>query len=238
MYECTTANYTEMRNLLLYCPDWLRKPSREIPPCRLREMLWVLAAAPSLLLAPQMCAPALRTQRAVMSLSGISDLSEACTLGGGRPTGTVIRLSGGMVVDDSSTPATGATSMENVEAPQVACTLSGGRPTGTVMRLMGGMIVDDSSTPATGAPAKGNAEALKEACTLNGGRPSGTPPAGTIPGGSSAVASGSAPLIVTGDDDDEEFTQLAEEAAAAEAELKALQEELARVEAAAAKLEN
>merc|ERR1719424_784604 len=109
-------------------------------------------------------------------------IQEACTLNGGKPTGTLdqVRLMGGVVVPTSAQATVPAVTVTNagIAPREEACAMNGGRPSGTLdqVRLMGGVVVPSSGDIPT--PAVGVSKVIgrrDEACTMGGGRVSGTP---------------------------------------------------------------
>lgn len=132
-------------------------------------------------------------------------IQEACTLNGGKPTGTLdqVRLMGGVVVPTSAQATVPAVTVTNagIAPREEACAMNGGRPSGTLdqVRLMGGVIV-----PATGdAPSlvvstNSGMAPREEACAMNGGRPSGTLDQVRLMGGVVVPSSGDIPTPAVG----------------------------------------
>ena len=123
--------------------------------------MWLLIASAALRLAPPastlMASPTLWPAQLTMGTTsdGPMRYPDACTMNGGRPGGTVIRQSNGLIVvpatDDVSSPATGATESDRVTRYRDACTMNGGRPGGSVV-LPPGSAASLSVRSGTGMP--------------------------------------------------------------------------------------
>jgi len=163
------------------------------------DMIYAFLAASAIAFAPPaslfQASPAVRFATPVMQLTrgGAPLLEEACTMGGGRPQGTFVRQSNGVVVPTTHASASAMTPMlDKVGMLQEACTMGGGRVQGTLVRQSNGVIVPEASAPATAptaptASTASTAEILPEACTMGGGRPSGTPALGSYKSGSAVT---------------------------------------------------
>ena len=102
-------------------------------------MIYAFLAASAIAFAPPaslfQAPPAVRFATPVMQLTrgGAPLLEEACTMGGGRVQGTLVRQSNGVIVPattEASAPATAPTASTAEILPE-ACTMGGGRPSGT-----------------------------------------------------------------------------------------------------------
>ncbi len=141
--------------------------------------LVLLVASPALRVAP-LAMPA-RVATPIMCTSLTRDgrplLEESCTMGGGRPQGTLVRQSNGVIVPTTDeSPSSTATRTDPSAMLEEACTMGGGRPQGTLVRQSNGVIVPTTDAPtasvvATPASVSG---VIEEACTMGGGRPQGT----------------------------------------------------------------
>jgi len=164
------------------------------------DMIYAFLAASAIAFAPPaslfQASPAVRFATPVMQLTrgGAPLLEEACTMGGGRPQGTFVRQSNGVVVPTTHASASAMTPMlDKVGMLQEACTMGGGRVQGTLVRQSNGVVVPEAaSAPATAptaptASTASTAEILPEACTMGGGRPSGTPALGSYKSGSAVT---------------------------------------------------
>ena len=160
-------------------------------------MIYAFLAASAIAFAPPaslyQASPAVRFATPVMQVTrgGAPLLEEACTMSGGRPQGTFVRQSNGVVVPTTHASASAMTPMlDKAGMLQEACTMGGGRVQGTLVRQSNGVIVPEASAeasaPAT-APTASTAEILPEACTMGGGRPSGTPALGSYKSGSAVT---------------------------------------------------
>jgi hypothetical protein len=105
-------------------------------------MIYAFLAASAIAFAPPaslfQASPAVRFATPVMQLTrgGAPLLEEACTMGGGRVQGTLVRQSNGVIVPEASAPATAptaptASTASTAEILPEACTMGGGRPSGT-----------------------------------------------------------------------------------------------------------
>ena len=156
-------------------------------------MIYAILAASAVAFAPPaslyQASPVVRFATPLMQLTrgGAPLLEEACTMSGGRPQGTFVRQSNGVIVPTTQASASVMTPMlDKAGMLQEACTMGGGRVQGTLVRQSNGVIVPattEASAPAT-APTASTAEILPEACTMGGGRPSGTPAIGSYKTGS------------------------------------------------------
>ena len=118
--------------------------------------LALIAATPALRLAPLAPASPLRLSSPTMAMADKDAASNYLQIGG-HPSGTEMRLMGGVVVppvtDEPSSAA--APTQEVAGLRDEACQMGGGRPRGSEVRLTGGVVVPplgDSSPVAPPAP--------------------------------------------------------------------------------------